>query len=123
PTLPRHLRLAILRLLRPTEAAARRLIIAAARGLVVPLPPPRKPKPKPATLEPQLRRFGIAVVLSPADLAAAAAKRTAGSHPEVLTSGVSKRVALPLLDPPRRLRRSVSAGVVPAHAAPRILLP
>ena len=40
PTLPRHLRLAILRLLRPAESAARRLIIAAARGLVVTLPPP-----------------------------------------------------------------------------------
>lgn len=33
--LPRHLRLAILRLLRPAESAARRLIIASARGLVV----------------------------------------------------------------------------------------
>ena len=71
PTLPRHLRLAILRLLRPAEAAARRLIIAAARGLVVVLPPPRKPRPKPATAEPQFRRFGIAVVVSPADLARA----------------------------------------------------
>ena len=30
--LPRHLRLAILRLLRPAKSAARRLIIAAARG-------------------------------------------------------------------------------------------
>ena len=60
-TLPRHLRLAILRLLRPAESAARRLIIAAARGLVVTLPCQRKPKPKPATVEPFLRRFGIAV--------------------------------------------------------------
>jgi hypothetical protein len=36
------------RLLRPAESAARRLIIAAARGIVVVLPPlrPRKPKPK-----------------------------------------------------------------------------
>src|SRR5262245_41118278 len=51
PTLPRHLRLAILRLLRPAESAARRLIIAAARGFVVPLPPQRKPKPKSVTAE------------------------------------------------------------------------
>lgn len=42
-TLPRHLWLAVLRLLRPAEAAARRLIIAAARGLVVPPPLPRPP--------------------------------------------------------------------------------
>jgi len=70
PTLPRHLRLAILRLLRPAESAARRLIIAAARGLVVALPPPRARKPKPPTADPVLRRFGIAVTLSPKELAA-----------------------------------------------------
>lgn len=35
-TLPRHLHRAILRLLRPAEAAARRLIIAAARAVTVP---------------------------------------------------------------------------------------
>ncbi len=57
-TLPRHLHRAVMRLLRPAEAAARRLIIAQARGLVVALkvhrqdamalPPNRiKPKPKP----------------------------------------------------------------------------
>jgi hypothetical protein len=44
PTLPRHLRLAVLRLLRPAESATRRLIIALARGLVVTLPP-RMAKP------------------------------------------------------------------------------
>ncbi len=80
PTLPRHLRLAILRLLRPAEAAARRLIIASARGLVVPLPPPRKPRPKPTTAEPLLRRFGIAVVMSPDDLARAARCRANRRH-------------------------------------------
>ncbi|MEQ1950238.1 hypothetical protein [Mesorhizobium sp. CN2-181] len=45
-TLPRHLHRAILKLLRPAEAAARRLIVVAARGLVLPPPSPRKPKPK-----------------------------------------------------------------------------
>jgi len=41
PLLPRHLHRAVLRLLRPAEAAARRLVIAAARGLTVaPAPPP-----------------------------------------------------------------------------------
>ncbi|WP_442577529.1 hypothetical protein ACSBOB_18300 [Mesorhizobium sp. ASY16-5R] len=48
PTLPRQLYLVILRLLRPAESATRRLIIAAARGIVVNLPPLRPRKPKPA---------------------------------------------------------------------------
>ena len=39
PTLPRHLHRFVLRLLRPAEAAARRLVIIAARGLVVELAP------------------------------------------------------------------------------------
>ncbi len=42
-TLPRHLYRYLLGLLRPAEAAARRLIIVAARGLVVPPPHPRQP--------------------------------------------------------------------------------
>src|SRR6187401_25372 len=50
PTLPRHLHRFVLRLLRPAEAAARRLIIVAARGLVVELAPPRTPKPKPPSI-------------------------------------------------------------------------
>ncbi len=41
--LPRHLHRAILRLLRPAEAAARRLIVVAARGLTVQLAPSRRP--------------------------------------------------------------------------------
>jgi hypothetical protein len=49
-TLPRHLHTAVLRLLRPAESAVRRLVIVAARGLVVTLPPQRprwrKAKPK-----------------------------------------------------------------------------
>jgi hypothetical protein len=40
-TMPRHLHRAVLGLLRPAEAAARRLIIVTARGLVVALPPAR----------------------------------------------------------------------------------
>jgi hypothetical protein len=45
-TLPRHLHRTILRLLRPAEAAARRLVIVAARGLVVASPRPRNPRPR-----------------------------------------------------------------------------
>jgi hypothetical protein len=40
-TLPRYLHTAVLRLLRPAESAVRRLVIVAARGLVVAPPPPR----------------------------------------------------------------------------------
>src|SRR5215510_1473481 len=48
-TLPRHLHRFVLRLVRPAESAARRLVIVAARGLVVELAPPRvaRPGPKP----------------------------------------------------------------------------
>ena len=125
-TLPRHLRLALLRLLRPAESAARRLIIAAARGLVVTLPPPRKRQPKAATAEPQLRRLGIAVVVSPADIASAAARllpRSRGRRTGVAGGGGGLGVpALPLCDPPRRFRPA-ARRTVPAHAAPRILFP
>lgn len=45
-TLPRHLHRAVLRLLRPAESAARRLVIALARGLAHPLAPlPHPPGP------------------------------------------------------------------------------
>jgi hypothetical protein len=118
-TLPRHLYLAILRLLRPAEAAARRLIIAAARGIVVTLPPPRKPTPKPMTAEPLLRRFGIAVVMSSADLAAAGARARRVGAIRVAGPRIPN---LPLFDPPRRFR-VYSRRYVPAHAAPRIRFP
>lgn len=50
PTLPRHLHRFVLRLLRSAEAATRRLIVIAARGLVVELSPPRIAKPKPKSI-------------------------------------------------------------------------
>ncbi|HEV7252414.1 MAG TPA: hypothetical protein VGN97_04855 [Mesorhizobium sp.] len=52
PTLPRHLHRAVLRLLRPAESAARRLVIMASRGLVVALPRSHPRKPKQPTLRP-----------------------------------------------------------------------
>jgi hypothetical protein len=124
PLLPRHLRLAILRLLRPAESAARRLIVAAARGLVVTLPPPRARKPKPAAPDPLLRRFGIAVTLSPADTGALASRQNSGTgagRREASGCDAPLSVALPLFDPPRRFRRS--GRTVPPHAGPRIGLP
>ena len=116
-TLPRHLYRAILRLLRPAESAARRLIIAAARGIVVTLPPfrPRKPKPKLIDPVPMLRRLGIAVTMSREDFARAEAAGKAAA----LRAARPRSFSLPLLDTlknPFRVRRRY----VPAHAAPRI---
>ena len=126
-TLPRHLHRAILRLLRPAEAAARRLIIAAAHGLVVVLPPAGKPSRKPATMEPLLRRFGIAVVMSRADLARTARilprSRGRGTAEGGGGGGVPRTLTLPLFDPPRRVPCLSNGLHVPARAAPRILFP
>ncbi len=48
-TLPRHLRNHILRILRPAEAAVRRLVIIAARSLVVVVKPRRPTTTTPST--------------------------------------------------------------------------
>ena len=98
PTLPRRLHRAVCRLLRPAEAAARRLIIVAARGLVA--PPPRKPGPKRMAMEPLLRSLGIAVTVSPADLARIAAARRAAAKRAARPLSSS----LPLFDPLRMPR-------------------
>ena len=112
PTLPRRLHRAVLRLLRPAESAARRLVITLARGL----PPPPVPcnagrpmakvKVAPIFVRTRIgRRLGAPVPVHPADrLPARAALRP---------------LAFPLLDPLPRLRRSRprAAGV------PRVCIP
>jgi hypothetical protein len=120
-TLPRYLHRAILRLLRPAESAARRLIIASARGLVLVLPPPRNPKPK--SMEPLLRRFGIAVVISHADLGGALILPRLRGRGTAEGGGEGGLRTLSLFDPLRRPPRMKGHRTVPAHAAPRILLP
>ena len=120
--LPRHLYVAILRLLRPAEAATRRLVIVLARGISVTLPPlrPAKPKPGPVLLKDgkgtgigdtgiSLHRLGLANVAPPPIVQ----KRTAAA---------TRPLAFPLLDPlrnpfPRRPRRSSK----PSTAVPRCL--
>ncbi|MEQ1950409.1 hypothetical protein [Mesorhizobium sp. CN2-181] len=116
-TLPRRLHRAILRLLRPAEAATRRLIIVVACGMAVALPPPRprKPRPNPGAALPVLHRLGIAATMSRADLRRVAAARRAAA----LRAARPRTLSLPLFDPPRRPFR-VSRRSVPAHAAPRI---
>ncbi|MFI0842845.1 hypothetical protein [Mesorhizobium sp. IMUNJ 23232] len=115
--LPRHLYRAILLLLRPAESAARRLIIAAAQGIVVTLPPflPRKLKPKISDTVASMRRLGLAVNLSQEDFARYQAERKAAER----RAARPRAVNLSLLDQlknPFRIRRKY----VPAHAVPRI---
>ncbi len=100
-TLPRRLHRAILRLLRPAEAAVRRLIVVAARGLVVTLPPPRqKPQPK--------FRPGAGPVRMPA-------------RPKTR----ARRATLPLLDPlkPWNRRPWLAPRGVPRISVPGITEP
>jgi hypothetical protein len=117
-TLPRHLHRGVLRLLRPAEAATRRLVIAAARGIVVTLPPPRARKPKPQTMEPLLRSLGIAVMMSPADIAAAAEARRAAARRAALRAARPRVLSLPLFDPLRLPGRARHGA---ARSVPRVL--
>lgn len=102
-TLPRHLHRAVLRLLRPAEAAARRLVVALARDVVAVLSPrrPRKPGPTPTILR---NGVGTGIVMPP----------------DALPRPAARPLALPLLDPlrdPLRRRQPSSGGV------PRICFP
>jgi hypothetical protein len=105
-TLPRHLHRAVLSLLRPAEAAARRLIIVAARGIVVALPPARPRKRRPTCT---ILRNGIGTgIVMPR-----------GFRPSAGTP-VTRSLALPLTDPlPRWGVRARPA----ARGFPRISIP
>ena len=134
PTIPRLLWRAICAVLRPAESAARRLIIAAARGLTVPPPPPeRQRQPKPEPIDPLYRKLGLAVRFTPGSGTARArlaqrglsavaqgAKGDGGAPSE--PEATPRIPAFPLSDPPRHIgpprRRTV-----PPHAAPRIMFP
>jgi hypothetical protein len=118
--LPRHLHRAVLRLLRPAEAAARRLVIVAARGLaatpqarkeetVRPPAPPRPHKPKPTST---ILRNGVGsgIVMPPQASLARTAPRS---------------LALPLFDPlpgwggrVRPVARGVPRISVPGYSVP-----
>jgi hypothetical protein len=105
PTLPRHLHRFVLRLLRPAEAAARRLIIVAARGLVVELAPLRPRKPKPRSI---YVRNGVGTGIV-----------RIGSLPDrTLAASRPANLSLPLFDPLKRF--AVRRKYVKPSAAPRI---
>ncbi len=113
-TLPRQLHRVILRLLRPAEAAARRLVIVVARDLVVAPPRPRKPRPRPVSIfvRPGSMRTGIVLPygVKPGDILPNLVRpRPAPSS-----------LALPLFDP---LRKWPGHRRLPAKNMPRISLP
>ncbi|HTV67593.1 MAG TPA: hypothetical protein VMF90_03555 [Rhizobiaceae bacterium] len=101
PTLPRHLHTAILRVLRPAESAARRLIVVMARGIVVTLPPFRPRTPKKTSLA---RKGGTGIILPHGFVM----KRGVIMPSPARTPGANDRAAhqrfppLPLFDPRKR---------------------
>jgi hypothetical protein len=112
--LPRALRLAILRLLLPAESAVRRLIILAAQGLSVDVPPARakrSARPKPVPVFWQGRRVPFA------RFAALAAAGLSSPH-TVPARPPARRMAFALADRRKRFGRR---RFVPAHRTPRIL--
>ena len=115
-TLPRHLHRAVLRLLRPAESAARRLVIALARGLPAPpTPRPRKSsQPKPRKASSLLVRDGVGtgIVLRPG------APVPAHLAHLVPAKAAPRPLSFPLLDPLPRLRGR--RRWQPATGAPRI---
>jgi hypothetical protein len=140
--LPRRLHRAVLRLLRPAEAATRRLIIIAARGVVVPVrsggpshtatfvPPPSRALPEtppPASRVADERRASLPGLSSPPSggEVARAARRRGGVHVRLPSRAAgaeratSPRLSFSLFDPLRRFhdRRPTQHGV------PRISLP
>jgi hypothetical protein len=111
----------VLRLLRPAEAAARRLIIVAARGLVVALPPARPREPQPASRKPgpaqSILRNGVGTgIILPRYV----------PHPEVRGEAEPRRTfCLPLLDPLPRWGGSKrpAAGGIPRICFPGLTQP
>jgi hypothetical protein len=111
PTLPRRLHRSILRLVRPAEAAARRLVILVARDIVVTPPraakPPQKHKTSPAILR---GRTGTGIVMPRGATQPTAAPRAGKT--------------LPLLDPMARPFRRRSGFRGPGRSGvPRISAP
>ncbi len=109
--IPRRIHRAILAVLRPAESAARRLIIVAARDLVLPPLRPRKPRPKPTSIfvRPGEMRTGIVLPygVKPGDIL-----------PNLARPQRARTLSLPLTDTLRGLPRRPTAG-----AGPRIWTP
>ena len=132
-TIPRLLWRTILQVLRPAEAAARRLIIAASRGIVVPVPRLRQPKPKPPTVAPPRNSLVWNAHMAGYMRARAESRDRARAglvHRSSKSAGGSPAgtggciPAFSLFDPRRRLMLGgPRRRTVPPHAAPRICVP
>jgi hypothetical protein len=105
-TLPRRLHRAVLRLLRPAESAMRRLVIIAARGVVVPAPRLRPHEPTSGSSFVR-NGHGTGIVLP------------RGFRLPDRPVAAPRQLVLPLLDPLRRKPRHRR----PAAAVPRISMP
>ena len=111
--LPRRVHRACLRLLRPAESAARRLIVVAARGVIVTLPPirPRAPAARKRHSAFVRAGHGTGIVMR--------AGGTAGLPSLGSTRKPVTRLALPLLDTLPRLTSSRPRTVPPSQAPRR----
>jgi len=113
-TLPRRLRCAVLRILRPAESAVRRLVVVAARDIVVTLPQkrPRKPKPRRNSVFLKHGAVGTGIILPK------------GMRPPGAPVRPARRTwSLPFADPPRRVgvpRRPTSTLSVPRISVPGV---
>lgn len=120
-TLPRHLHAAVLSILRPAEAALRRLIVIAARDLVVTLSPAERDRLAQSARPAQTSRTGIFLNgrhVHPDDLA-----RLRQSQSKASTLAPSREVkarapAFSLFDP---LKHFGSVRQGPSQSIPRIL--
>jgi hypothetical protein len=105
-TLPRYLHTAVLRLLRPTESAVRRLVIVAARGVAA--PPPSPSRSRKAKSAPTILRNGVGTgILMPVGV----------PGPPPLT----RTLTLPLFDRLPRWETRPSRPI--ANSVPRISVP
>jgi hypothetical protein len=94
---PRRVWRRILRLLRPAEAAARRLIVIAARGIEV-----KPPKPRPERAPTGIERLQAAGVLIFREVNLGLARVWQPQSPAVPAKSPPRVPAFPLTDPPRR---------------------
>lgn len=114
-TLPRHLHRALLALLRPAEAAARRLVIVAARGLVVEPVPPRPRKPAPPSIFLRRGERGTGIVLPPGF--------APGFMKPARLNPTPSRPGFRLFDPLPRWKRRVRQTAVPRISGPGFAAP
>ncbi len=121
PSLPRHIHAAVLSVLRPAEAALRRLIVIAARELVVTLSPAERNRLIKAALPAPTSRTGIFLngrPVHPEELArlrhTRSMERSLGSSGE----GKARAPAFSLFDP---LKHFGPVRQGPSHSIPRIL--